>query len=435
MRVAPLALSMLLLWSAGCDDHTLADRAAEVRELWWAYYPAPRRISAEAWRDEVTAEVAAIDDAELDGYAQTYGRLGFFPVDLDLRPLLVDARSGWVGGAYDPERNTVTAVGEVADDALVHEYVHALQDQHFGLRRFGLSGRLDLEDTTDAYLARLAIVEGDAVLAQVRYFQQEERGADLATADWRALFSLYRNTAEDLLASASIPVVFLDAPSFCYPYGLELAAHNLVGVSFEHPDDRELPPYDWGRENQLFAAPPVATTEDVLRFAGEPDPAEPVGLAEVPPELADRLERVDWDQLGEWYTYLLFYGAGHGAATTRTIAASWDGDTALFVRDRQSGAYGVVWASLWDDANAAINAADTLWMLYGGNPEPAATSAIGQAPDGDRVLIERRDRQVVVVKNLADDLIAPLRDAAFAPPAARRPARRRAGLAALLTSH
>ena len=416
--------AVALLFACG-DSHDLAERAAEVRELDFAYYPEVARISPEQWRDQVSAEVAASSDSELRLYAETYGRLGYFAVDLDLRPILIATRSDWVGGYYQPADASITLIGDADDDILVHEYVHALQDQHFGFADF------DLTDTTDGFLSRRAIIEGDAVLAQRRFILQEE-GTDLAFADWLALFNLYRSYAAALLTDAEYPIVFLDYPSFCYAYGLEFTAHHLTGATIANPAAATLPPYDWGRENQLFIDPHADTCAAILRLGNDVDEHFQVGLTAVPAELAASLTVVDWDILGEWYVYLLLTGAGNSVTSTRAMAAGWDGDAVLFVEDGAAN-HGLIWSSTWDDANVAINVAESLWTIYGRNSTGLEPEHFALADDGETVWIERRAERLVVVKNIDFDLIAPLVAAAFAPVEARRRPRTRPSLAALLS--
>lgn len=423
MRALTVVMAVQLLLACGDDGPWHARRAEEVRELELLEYPTVEEISLDDRRAEVAANVAQIPDAELAEYAETYGRLGFFDVGLDLRPIYVGSSTDWVGGMYWPGEGRIVLVGEPADDALVHEYVHALQDQHFGF------DAVDRYDTSDAFLARRAIIEGDATLAQYRFALQESHGVDLGSADWLGVFNVYRGTSDSLIQEGTYPPVFLDYPTFCYAYGLELTAHNLTGARYDDSTAARFPPYDWEVENALFRTPPVDTTQAVLRLDLDVDDVEEVGLSEVPAALAGRLELVDRDVLGEWYAFLLFFEAGRGIATTRAIASRWDGDRVLFVRDTQSGAHGFVWTSAWDDLNSVANVVDTMWRVYGRNPTGTDPDFYALADDGEEVWIEYRANRVVVTKNLAYELIAPAVEAAFAAAPTDRVTRRRPSLA------
>jgi len=416
-------MAMQLLLACGDDVPWHARRAEEVRELEFIEYPTVEEMSLEDYQAARADDVEQMSDAELAEYAATYGRLGYFDQSLDLRPILIGSSTDWVGGSYWPDTNSIVIVGDPADDALVHEYVHALQDQHFGF------DAVDLYDTTDGFLARRALLEGDATLAQYRFALQESRGVDLGSADWPAVFNVYRGLSNEMIQEEPYPLVFLDYPTFCYAYGLELTAHNLTGARYDDPSAARLPPYHWGDEDELFLHPTIDTTEQVLLLDIDVDEVEQVGLSDVPAALTDRLEVVDRDVLGEWYAFLLFYEAGRGIAATRAIASAWDGDRVLFVRDTESDENGVIWVSAWDDVNAVANVIDTMWLIYGRNTTGTDPDHYALADDGEEVWIEYRGNHVVVTKNLAFELIAPIVDAAFAATPSARVSRRRPSLA------
>jgi hypothetical protein len=412
----------------GDDDHGyLAERASEVREL-----PLLADVDVvEKSREEYSAEAeeyaASITDEDLREYADTYGRLGFFPQSLDLRPIIAGSSSDWVGASYSPAGGQITLVGQARDDTIVHEYVHALQDQHFDLYDY------DDYETSDGFLARRAVVEGDAVLAEGRFVMQEEYGADLDSVYWPGLFADYRGFSVSLLEESGYPSIFMDYPTFCYTYGIEYTAHNLTGVSIDDPAALQPGPYDWTRENDLFTDRPPATTQQILRL-DDTDPIVDVGLVDPPALLANRLTAVDRDVFGEWYSYLLFFEIDRDVAAARALAALWDGDRAMFVSDRETLARGVVWASAWDDEAAATAVAVTMWRLYGVavDPEAPVEPSGASAIDGEPLWIEQRGARVVVIKNV-DPAIAPdLADASFGPATQIRVTRARPSLAELL---
>ena len=67
---------------------------------------------------------------------------------------------------------------------LVHELVHALTDQHFDFHK--TSEELADNDETDKYFALSAVIEGDAVEAETRYYSEEltdEEKAELAASN------------------------------------------------------------------------------------------------------------------------------------------------------------------------------------------------------------------------------------------------------------
>ncbi|WP_437897468.1 hypothetical protein [Sorangium sp. So ce124] len=410
---------------AGCSDEPseeerrfarLARRAEQVRELSFRHAVPVVTISRDEYEADQEAAAADAEEADLAEMAATYGRLGFFAVDADLRGTL--ARSGdWAAAWYSPESEGIVLIGEVDDAVLVHEYVHGLQDQHFDLAP-------DQDDalTSDAFLAQRAVTEGDATLAEGRFIMQERLDADLHLVDWGPLLSSVHARREELLAGSELPLLFMAYPSFAYSFGLEYCAHNLTGVSAVTPFIDRLPPFDWSSEDALFTTRAPASTQQILTLDAQ-DPEVGVGLDEIPSALDERLERLNWDTLGEWLTYLLLRPL-EGApelGDMRALAAAWDGDRALFVRDRKTDAIGTAWASAWDDAGAAASVEAALWRLYDASPIAGEEPRLGRAGDGELIWIERREERVVAVKNVDEALLPSLAEAAF--PSGLRPMR------------
>ncbi|AGP33454.1 hypothetical protein BE04_38895 [Sorangium cellulosum] len=404
--------------AAGCGDEDdpepsrfawLATRAEEVRELSFEREVPVRTIS----RAEVDAEAEqaadAIDEEALAALAATYGRLGFFPPDTDLQGAFgqsMDVFAAW----YSTESKAISLIGEVEDNVLVHEYVHGLQDQHFDLGKL-----LTASLTSDAHLALRAAIEGDAMLAEVRFLMQEANDADLDRLNWAVIIDAAQAAGEQILEENELPALFVDYPSFAYGFGFEYCAHNLTGASAASPTPDQAFPFDWSRQDALFSDRIPATTQQILTLDGQ-DPVVRVGLEEVPPALADRLEALDWDSLGEWLSYLLLrpLDGALELGDMRALAAAWDGDRALFVRDRKTGAAGTAWASAWDDVSAAAVVESALWSLYGGAARDEGEPRLGQAADGELVWIERREERVVALKNIDEALLPALAEAAFA---------------------
>lgn len=132
-------------------------------------------------RKVAPAEVRALLARELDATIpepdlRRRGRLlawvGMLPPDADLRALLLDFSATVAGGFYAPIAGRVFRVAvpggfeppaASAEAVLVHELCHALQDQNGVLLRLGLA----LRDDDDAAFALAALLEGEALLAEV----------------------------------------------------------------------------------------------------------------------------------------------------------------------------------------------------------------------------------------------------------------------------
>jgi hypothetical protein len=158
--------------------------------------------------------------------------LGVIEADEDFRVLLETLYTAGTGGFYRPETGelVVRVVGEelgpYSESTVLHELVHALQDQNFEL----LDDLEDLEGD-DAFVAQ-AIIEGDARLREFTFVQSmsrsqqaaylEEIGGLLATLDTAALDALpayIRN---------SFQALYDDGFAFLQQVGLDKVDQQLI---------------------------------------------------------------------------------------------------------------------------------------------------------------------------------------------------------------
>ena len=414
-------VALLALSGCGLDPEALPElrhdrivrRAEEVRELPLLEAVEVRQITQQQYLAEREARIYGEDPERYSVYADTYGRLGFFDRDLDQRLLRVALGRGVAGYYLD---GAITLIGdEIEDDVYIHEIVHALQDQHFGIRDFvGV-------ETTHAYVARRAVSEGEAELARERFNAQEEQpGSDLDDLPWGVRIGEEVDQSALYLDSRPYPVVFAATAGIAYTHGLIYCAHHLLGVSPEQPVPAPAP-HDWGLQNALWTEPP-ARSEQVLELDAA-DAEVPVGITDVPQELSDRLELVDWDILGRWHSYLLFFPLQTVPGFDRPwdLGAAWDGDAVLFVRDLETDEVGLVWTSRWDGGLMAGRVVQALAMLHG--VDGADDLMPVTAPDGETIWLERRDDVVVFVRNVDLTHVPGLVEAAFDPAVAAGEAR------------
>src|SRR5882672_6112353 len=100
-------------------------------------------------------------------------RLGLAPPDFQYRALMVRVLTEQVAGYYEPKTGEFHLADWIDLDGqrpiMAHELTHALQDQHFNLRRFEHWPKGD----SDAELAAHALIEGDATLAMTLYVTRD----------------------------------------------------------------------------------------------------------------------------------------------------------------------------------------------------------------------------------------------------------------------
>ncbi len=342
--------------------------------------------------------------------AAAYARLGLLPDTVDLRALMRSLYLEQVVGYFSPKADTLFVregvEGETLEPVLVHELVHALQDQHMDLDSLMEARR----GSNDALTAALAALEGHATYVMIEDALRRRTGGDvdLQALDVGALLGRL-----DLAEMAGAPALSA-APrvireSLVFPYTGGLIFVQDVWRTRE------------GRPAPLGPDTP-ASTEQILhpgRYLGEGrDAPTDVSYAEGPP---DGWREVHADGLGEFETRLFLEEFLADSARARRAAAGWDGDRYRLLRG-DDGDEALVWASVWDSAEEADEfaaaAARAFRSRYGRGPEdgdgsgradgtgPAGGDAGGAGPAAmERELEVRRGtvggRPVVVVADLA----------------------------------
>jgi hypothetical protein len=107
--------------------------------------------------------------AEMHAMEVSLRKFGLAAKDFEYRPFIIKLLTEQVAGYYDPRVQEFHLADwlelESQKPVMAHELTHALQDQHFNLRRFEKWPHGD----SDAELAAHALIEGDATLAMTIY--------------------------------------------------------------------------------------------------------------------------------------------------------------------------------------------------------------------------------------------------------------------------
>jgi hypothetical protein len=364
-------------------------RAAEsVRQL---RLRRPVRIEIEDGEAIANSLRAQIEEAEIERARLIYGALGLLDAEEDLQSMFAGVLGEQVIGYYDPDTGRLVVREDVmaglagafgpeetqeARLVLVHELVHALQDQ-----RLGLGESYEKERTADADNAFRAIVEGDATLAMLAHaLRQQGIPLSAATAgiqqmgDYLDLNALVRG--EKLDDAPAILRVTLVAP---YLRGLQFvaAAQGRGG---------------WPAVNNAHRRPPL-TTEQVLHpakfFAREP--GEEIEIPDNEALLEAGFARIEEDTLGE-LELSVYLGQQRASGTDDEAAAGWAGDR-LVIYGRGKEVV-VIWWTTWDTETDA---------------EEAFAAARAVSPKGSMARVERKGRAVLVVRGLPPRLHRPVR--------------------------
>ena len=368
----------------------LARAAESVRQLRFSH-----PITIEIEDDDAIAESLRrqIDDEEIERARLLYGALGLIDPNADLRAVFSDVLGEQVIGYYDPAAARLVVRENVMDGlrgslgpaeiqeaqlVLVHELVHALQDQ-----RLGLGESYDRERTADADNAFRAVVEGDATLAMLANALRGQ-GIPLSAAtqgirqmgDFVDMSAFVRG--EKLDEAPALMRVTLVAP---YLRGLQFVAamHALGG---------------WPSVNRAHRRPPT-TTEQILHPAKfeAVEPAERFEVSRLPELTEAGYVQVAEDTLGE-LELGVYLGQELPDGVNEAAATGWGGDhLVVYYRGKEAA---VVWWTTWDSEADAIEACDAARRV---------------TPDGPSSIVERDGRAVLIVRGLPPGLHRPVRRA------------------------
>lgn len=323
-------------------------------------------------KDELAEQFAG---DRMRNLVRVYARLGLVPESLDLEPLLSRLLLEQVVGFYDPASDTLFIVDGVPADqldaVLVHEMVHALQDQYVDLDSLITETR----SRNDAGMAAQAAIEGHATLVMVEWMM-EQLGSSL---DLSQLPLLGETIGDNLSGAAGVEMPELaQAPAvirqqLLFPY---MAGLDFVQVRWTSPS---------GRTPPLGDAMP-ATTEQILhpgQFGTERVRAPaPLRFDRTSPEGWAEVYR---DGFGEFDIRLFLREFLPGRDVADQAAAGWDGDTYRLLEGTLGES--LVWISRWDTPNDAREFFD------------AAARAFRVRYEGDesRAVSVRRLRETIVL--------------------------------------
>jgi hypothetical protein len=279
----------------------IAERVEEVRGLEFKRPPRLEFLTPAAVRRLSAKELARVPSEDIDGAEETLKLLGLIRPEDDLRELVNTLIADETAGFYVPRTDRLVLVrgavggGILAEIALAHELVHALEDQHFDLETDELSG------LGDRSTARSALNEGTATVAMVEY----------------AVKHLGLEGRREMLLDEIARVSGLDVGSDLPPYLKRVAVFPYTaGTPYV---DRIVERGGWVAVDRLIESGAPQSTEQVIHERDEP-PLRPPALASRPHEGAWR--RVDGGQLGELDTEELLRVGVRGALAERA-AEGW----------------------------------------------------------------------------------------------------------------
>jgi len=315
---------------------------------------------------------------------------GLAPPDFAYRSFLIKLLSEQVAGYYDPKARQFYLADWIELDGqkpvMAHELTHALQDQHFNLRRFEKWPDGD----SDAELAARALIEGDATLAMTHYLTRHPMVA-------LAFMRSSQDTPSEQFEKA--PRAVRESLMFPYAEGSNWAAevHDRGG---------------WDMVSKAFTKLPQST-EQILHpekyFAYEP-PVK-VTLPDFRRALGPRWKRIDNDVSGEWGYYLVLDEYLKDAKSSKQAAAGWGGDRfVIYEGPRKSGVF-LAQLTVWDTAADAeeflaaytrriVKRLGDLSAIQAGTSDGEVQRSAWKDPIGGGGAIEKRGSRVVILEGV-----------------------------------
>jgi hypothetical protein len=368
-----------------------------------------------------------IEPDKVDKAMAVYTSLGLIDANLDLRALWLRLMGEQVVGYYDIDRGKLVVRDDVmrafasgraargegpavdlqeARVVLVHELVHALQDQ-----RLGLAKHMQAEHDTDQENALRALVEGDATLAMISHvLERESIPLSELTRDPARIRGLSK------LVSGPMKGTVLDsAPAIVRVSLLSAYVDGLTFVAALHGAG------GFRRVDRAYEDPPVAS-EHVLhpqRFARR-EPAERIRLPQAETLLGAPFTLVAEDTLGELETSV-YFSQGVDDALAARAAEGWGGDRLyVFRRDPARGGparggqarggqgeLAAVWVLTWDDERQAVEAERAARAVRAGTASRGSPPAPPHTPPLHTV--ERTGRALLITRGVPPELLDALR--------------------------
>jgi hypothetical protein len=269
-------------------------------------------------------------EKEFRQMADAMAAVGLLPEHYLLREKYIDLLSEQVAAFYDQHQHKLfmyeDATLENAQNRVVlaHELTHALQDQHFGLKRMPL----ELKNNDDRAEAASALVEGDATLVMSEYMLKNMS---------KQMFkdSMVASFTQNMKQLETAPRYLREMLVFPYLRGQEFCA-ALFGRG------------GYDAVSKAYARPPSSTSQILHpeKYMANP-PEEPMAVEW--PELKVKGHDPTADNVvGEMGTRILFT-EWLDATTGERAATGWRGDRYLYYADGEA----LVWKTIWATAKDA----------------------------------------------------------------------------------
>jgi hypothetical protein len=361
--------------NAGPYAKEVADAVPKIEQAVGLKFKTPPKVERRS-KDEVRNFLMqkfneSMPAAELSGVERTYRRLGLIADTLQLRPFMLELLTEQVMGYYDPTAKVLYVVDGAKPEAVgvtvMHELVHALQDQYLNLDSIQ-----KISGDNDRQVAAQAIIEGQATFEQVKAMLGTNNLAATLPGGWDRIRDMIRDNQSGMGVFSSAPMIIQE--TLIFPY--------LSGAEFMRRFDETYP------GKVPFDSMPVST-EQILHAGSYFESFDPPTRVTLP-EPGGAARAVYSNNLGEFETRLFLFQHLQDQNAAIRGAAGWDGDR--YVLFDTKGGEGIAWLTVWDskiDAGEFYDLIDTVILKRFRNAKP-------RSADGASRVYEAAGRKVQV---------------------------------------
>ena len=292
---------------------------------------------------------------------------------VDLFQLQIDLQSEQVIGYYDQKvkalfvRNDGTELSPTAKETLAHEFIHALQDQHFDLEKMLPDETTDDDKST----AARALVEGDATVGGILFAQSH-----FSPSEYQSIIDDSANADTSVLDSA--PPYISDSLYFPYDQGVQFVIALGITNSFD-PIDKALADPPVSTEQIMHPEKYTSTNRDMPQMVPAPPLTDTLGAG---------WSYTDNGTLGEFDLKELL--DLNNASDPDSAAAGWGGGSYSLYQNGDNAL--AMMNTAWDTTKDADEFEDALNETFSGDTK-----------DGD-VIVGSDGERFYIVKRTADDI-------------------------------
>ncbi len=331
--------------------------------------------------------------AELHASELALKKLGLVPADFAMRPFLIALLTEQVAGYYEPKTQEFYLAEWIDLDGqqpvMAHELTHALQDQHFNLRRFEKWPKGD----SDAELAAHALIEGDATLVMTFYVMR----------DLKRVAAMMRSMKAEGGSSEKIeraPRALRESLLFPYKQGTDWAAqvYKRGGWLLVSAAYKDLP----------------QSTEQILhpeKYFAREAPVK-VSLPEFTDLLGKGWTRLDYDVNGEWGYFQILDEFLRVEKESQQAVAGWGGDRFALYENRATRQVFLAQLTAWDTERDATEFFDAYVKRTGRRYKDAVAGTRASVPTETRrvwrttgeglIAMEREGARVAILEGVPE---------------------------------